>query len=122
MSDADTQLPEAAAAVPQQPRRRRWLLGLLLAPLLLVLSLSLLVYGLLASEAGTSWLLRQASSHAPTAGVQFTYAHSRGTLLGRLELDDVALSVAGSEVDVGSLQLQWRPRDLWQRLLHVESL
>ena len=124
MSDADTPVPEAAAAAPPQPQspRRRWLLWLLLAPLLLVLALPLLVYGLLASEAGTSWLLRQASSHAPTAGVQFTYAHSRGTLLGRLELDDVALSVAGSEVDVGSLQLQWRPRDLWQRLLHVESL
>lgn len=109
-----------AEAVPR--RRRRWLRWLLLTPFVIAALLPLLAYALLASESGSRWLLRQASQLAPTQDVQFRFASSRGALLDRIELDDVEVEAAGARVAIDGLQLQWQPRALLQRQLHVELL
>ncbi|MCB1800979.1 MAG: translocation/assembly module TamB domain-containing protein [Gammaproteobacteria bacterium] len=111
----------ASVSVDTPRSRRRWLRWLLL-PVLVVLLLPLLAYVLLASEGGSRWLLHQASQLAPEFDARFEFAESRGALLDRIELDGVAIEAAGAQVAIDELQLQWQPRALMQRLLHVELL
>ena len=90
--------------------------------LLLLLLLALLpaaLFGLLATEGGTAWLLRQASELAPRQGIEFRYGDVRGDLLGRMVIDDLQLGIGDTRVESGQLLLHWRPEALWQRRLHI---
>ncbi len=97
---------------------RRWLLWPLL---LLVLALPLAVFGLLASESGSAWLLQQLAGAARGQGVEVRFAGSSGSLLRRLEITELSVQVADARVDAQRLLLAWQPRALFDRRLHVEA-
>lgn len=96
----------------------RWLLW----STLLLLLLPLLVGALLLTEPGTAWLLRQAPDLLRPMGIELRLAESRGSLLGRLELSDLQLSVANNRVEAKQLLLQWQPLALAERRLQIDEL
>ena len=96
-----------------------------IALLLLLLLIALLPLGawrLLGSEAGSDWLLRQLAERGGAVGVEFRYAHRSGDLLGRLELHDVRVAVAETQIAVRQLVLDWRPQALFARRVHVNAI
>lgn len=97
-----------------------WRLLVLLIVLLLALPLGVL--GLLASESGSAWLLRQAVAAARTQGIEIGFARSTGNLLRRLELDQLKVFAADTRIGAQRLVLQWRPQALIEPRLHVELL
>ena len=103
---------------------RRW--RLLWAALALILALAaglpLGVYGLLASESGTRWLLQKATQLAQSPDFSLQLAEVNGSLLGHLELGGIRLHAAGTDIDVEKLSFRWMPTALMGRLLHVQEL
>lgn len=102
-------------------RKRRilgWLFGITLAIPLLAAGV---LYALVATEAGSRWLLERA---AMLTGEQttFTYAHSRGRLLDRIELTDLTIDAAGSRIRIGEVTLDWSPRTLLDGSVLVNAL
>jgi len=98
---------------------RRWVLWPLLA-LLLLLPLGAL--GLLGSERGSAWLLRQAADLAPAYGIAFGFDRSSGSLLRQLELEGIELAAGELRISARHLIVQWQPRALFDRRLHVERI
>lgn len=102
-------------------RRRRilgWLLGTALAIPLLVLAA---LYGLLATEPGSRWLLERAAALADDQ-TTFAFAQSRGRLLDHIELTDLAIEAAGSRVKISGVTLSWSPRALLDGRLLIDEL
>ena len=98
--------------------RWRWLL----IPLVLLLALPVALLGLLASSGGTEWLLRQASELARPAGNELSFEQSAGSMLGRLELSGLVFEGLDARVQIDRLVLDWHPRALLERRVHVRAL
>ncbi|MCB1722333.1 MAG: translocation/assembly module TamB domain-containing protein [Gammaproteobacteria bacterium] len=116
-----SETPPAAPARPK-PSGWRWPRRVVALLLSIIVLLPLAAYLVLATEVGSGWLLHRISAAAPSQGIRFAFARSRGALLDDIELGDVVLEVAQARVEVGTLHLRWRPQDLLQHLLHVERL
>lgn len=101
-------------------RRWLWLLPVLLLVLLLALASGLLA--VLASDSGSTWLLRQASGLVRSHGIEVAFVRSRGNLLRRLELEGLDLVVGDTRIAARQLVLQWRPRALFEHRLHLEQI
>jgi translocation and assembly module TamB len=97
--------------------RWRWLL----VPLLLLLALPVALLGLLSSSSGTEWLLRQAAELARPAGIELSFELSAGNMLGRLELRGLVFAGMDTRVQIDRLVLDWRPRALLERRVHVRA-
>ncbi len=119
MQETDAPAPHAPAK--RGPVRRllriAWRTGLVALLLLGVLAAALL--GLLGTRAGSDWLLR---TGAERAGVGLDYAALRGTLLGRLEIDDLDVDADGTHVQVRRAVLHWDPAALLSPALVVKEL
>ena len=89
---------------------------------LFLLALPVLLLALLATDGGTGWALRQSVELLRDAGVEVRLVHRSGSLLGRLELDDLAVAAADSRLEIGHLVLDWRPRALLDGRLQVRLI
>ncbi|MFV0278885.1 MAG: translocation/assembly module TamB domain-containing protein, partial [Parahaliea sp.] len=98
---------------------KRWLLGGVLALLLLPLAALLLVFWLGASEGGTRWLAGQARA---ALGEQFSWHQLEGRLFGRLRLAGVEIRQPGLEATLDEVVLDWAPARLLSRELKVRQL
>ncbi|MBK5931455.1 translocation/assembly module TamB domain-containing protein [Halochromatium salexigens] len=113
----------ADAPDASRPRRARRLLrplrwiGSLIG---VVLILSLLAVGfVLGTQTGLRTLMAVSDDLAPGL---IQASRVEGRILGRLELDDLALRLPGLEVSIGTLRLDWRPGALFTGTLHVREL
>lgn len=89
------------------------LLGLLL--LLCVGALSLMLY----HPAAPGWLLEQVRERTD---LNLDVAHYQGTLAGPLNLQGTRLQGDFGQLEIGRLDLDWRPAALWRWQLHIASL
>ncbi len=101
-------------------RRLAW--GVLFLLLVLGAGLPLGGYGLLASTAGTRWLLQTMAELTKSADFSLQIGEINGTLLDELQLREVRLRAAGSALDIETLALRWHPAALLARRLHVQAL
>ncbi len=90
--------------------------------LLLLFAVPLGLLGLLASESGSAWLLRQAGVLARPAGIELGFRQSAGSLLRRVELSGLVFAGSDTQVEIDTLVLDWRPRALLERRLQVRAL
>lgn len=119
MSETDTpQTPDTAPPPPAKPKRRRWR-WLLWLPLLLIALLLAASAWLTGSRAGFAWLMQ---SLGGLSGNAVSVKKAEGTLWDGFKLSEVRVRSAGSDVDIESVQLDWRPSALWQRQLWVRQL
>ncbi len=96
----------------------KYVIGVVLALLVL---LGAVLGGLalaLGTQAGTRWLIAQLAQRSAALDV----GSVQGTLLGTLRLQDVSYHGSGTQIDIQRLSLQWRPRRLLGRELYVDSL
>lgn len=101
---------------------RGLLFGLRLA-LLSGLALFSLVFALLATEAGSRWLVYAAAGLVERAQLaQVSLGRVEGRLLGRLGLHDLTVEQGAVRVSAGYLGLHWRPSALLDRSLHVLAI
>lgn len=98
------------------------LLRALVLALLLILAIPVVLIAILATETGSGWLLSRADELARPLGIELSIERSRGSLLRRLELDGVTFEGVGTRLELGHLLLQWQPRGLLERRLHIEAL
>ncbi len=96
----------------------RTALLLILLPLLLVA----VVVGLLATESGSGWLLRQAVHQAGQGDLQLALQRSEGRFIDHLTLHGLSVRQADTEVEIGRLDLRWNPRALLDRRAHIQAL
>ncbi|MEQ8356335.1 MAG: translocation/assembly module TamB domain-containing protein [Kiloniellaceae bacterium] len=84
----------------------------------------ILGYTWLQSESGRDWLVRQIEAAASTPGeTQLFIDNLEGDLPGNLRATGITVSDSeGSWLRVGSLEVTWRPWELLNRTLEVESL
>lgn len=94
--------------------RRRIALTLALGVLLLPAA----VFGLLASETGSRWLLGMAAGFA---GDQMSFERAEGTLLSPLAVFGLKLRLAGHRLDIDELRLRYRPTALLRGVAHIED-
>ena len=105
-----------------QPRRRhrarplRWIASLLGVVLILMVMALVFVLG---TQTGLRALLAVTDDLAPGL---IQVSRAEGRLLGRLELDDLALRLPGLDASIGSLILDWRPGALFTGTLRVRAL
>lgn len=96
-----------------KPVVRNLALATLAGLLLLGLALAVLLF----TGPGLKLLVRA----APLAGVELRYAALEGSL-ARFEAEELALSVAGTTVEIAQFSLNWRPLALLQRQLDLDTL
>ncbi len=99
-------------------RLLRWLLLLVV----LILAAPAVMLAFLATESGTAWTLGQARDLVRPLGIEFGFARSRGSLLRRLELQDLVLAMADSRFEAERVLLQWHPTALFGLRLHIRAL
>lgn len=93
---------------------------ILLAGLLVfVISLILILALLLSTERGTRTTLNLAERFAPG---ELIVEHGQGSLLGELTLAKVIYRDQGVAVEVDDILLDWRPRQLLKKKLHINNL
>ncbi|WP_225747687.1 translocation/assembly module TamB domain-containing protein [Eikenella sp. Marseille-P7795] len=109
----------AAGSAPPPKRRRRWLRRLLAAFLLLLTLLLLSVLWLAGTESGLRFGVTQIPSWF---GVDIRVKTLRGTLWRGFQGEEIQVASEGADVDISSISLQWQPKELWQRRLHVNRL
>lgn len=96
------------------------IVGLVLTGLLVfVISLILILALLLSTERGTGITLNLAERFAPG---ELTVEHRQGSLLGELTLAKVIYRDQGVAVEVDDILLDWRPRQLLRKKLHINNL
>lgn len=98
---------------------KKWLKRLLAG---LVLSLLLLVgaaWVLLGTQPGVNWLLQTGKALVPG---ELEVQQVEGHLLGRLRLSRVKYENPDMLLSLDELILSWNPRELWQRVLHINEL
>ena len=101
-------------------RRTGTVLGILLAGLcVLVISLCLLVWLMLATERGTEFALSAAQRFAPG---ELNVEHRSGTLMDSLQLARVQYTDESIAIDLENLTLVWQPRRLLSKTLHINEL
>ena len=99
---------------------------ILLLPIMLVITLWLLV----STPGGTKWLFDQGINIAEAQHIQVRYAAIRGTLLERLELDQLqvilgsgeAEQTATDEISLGEFIFQWQPAKLFDGIVSIDLL
>ena len=96
----------------------KWLKRLLLGLVLTLVLLLGIVWALVGTEGGVGWLLQQAQERVP--GLQV--AQARGHLLDRLELEGLRYADEHLEAQVDHLVFDWRPKALFESLLHLRAL
>ncbi len=92
---------------------------LLLTLVMLTILPPALAFALLASEAGSRWLVEIALRH--TQGM-VSVAGIKGNLLDRVELDSLRVQHGGLELSIEQSVLDWRPWALLDGTLHIETL
>lgn len=107
---------------PVHKPRRRWWRWLVFSILLVVVLIPVGLVALLGTERGTDWLLRQVSAVLPAETVSVDYGRSEGHLLDRLVLRDLQVVAADTRIRVATLVLDWRPKALIERRLHVQAI
>ena len=104
----------------------RRLARILLRSVLLLVALPPLLiavfFGLLATESGSGWLLRQAVHQAGQMDLQLALQRSEGRFIDHLTLYGVSVRQADLEVEIGRLELRWEPRALLDRRAHIQAL
>ena len=98
---------------------RRYLLWFIL---LLVIGLPLSIYGLLATEAGTRWLLQQVAERTRSAEFSLQLGRVEGNLLHQLSVQNVQIKTAAEQVLVDRMVLRWNPASLRHFRLHIHAL
>jgi len=96
----------------------RWLLW----SWLLLIAIPSVLVGILMTESGSAWLLRQVPEMVKPLGIEFAVDGIQGSLLGRLELKGVRAESDGIRFHAGRLLLQWRPAATVNRSLHVQAI
>jgi translocation and assembly module TamB len=117
--------PETPPPPPQTPakkrhRLRRWILGLLLALVLLLVLVAGLGWYAVSTESGTRALLARVSHMVP--GGELTIGAQSGPLTGPLDLRDVHYHTATMDVRLSHVYLAWKAGRLRQRMLDIEQL
>ena len=101
-------------------RRTTSVLGIVAAGLLvLIITLLLILWLLLATQRGTQIVINMAERFAP-GELQVDY--QGGSLAGTLTLDRVQYTHANIDLEVVDLTLAWHPSQLLKRTLYVEEL
>lgn len=95
---------------------RKWLLVL---GLLIVLIIPIALLGLVGSEAGSRWLLRQVFAYLPA---QVTVVAMEGRLIDRIALSDLHYQSDTETVAVENLVFAWRPRELLSGTVKIVDL
>lgn len=103
-------------------RLLRWSFRLLLGLVVVVLSLVFAATALLASETGTRWLFDRAPGWLAPLGVELRIGGVEGSLVGRLDIDDLRVATGDLNVEIETLRLHWRPRALLVRRIDVTAL
>lgn len=115
---AEDSVPPAKATAPARPARARlwgkrlgWVLGLLLAPILLAALF-------FATPIGKRFIADQIASVAPASGLRFTVGRIEGDIYGQATLRSVTLSdPKGAFLTIPEVELDWRPLNwLWSGL------
>nr|VFJ87518.1 MAG: translocation and assembly module TamB [Candidatus Kentron sp. H]VFJ89310.1 MAG: translocation and assembly module TamB [Candidatus Kentron sp. H]VFJ95897.1 MAG: translocation and assembly module TamB [Candidatus Kentron sp. H] len=101
--------------------------GVIYLLILPVTIISLMAFGLGATEPGTRWAVRHAlpAISAMATGDRLRIRASEGTLLSSLTLTGIAYHPTQSSnapTTLESVSLQWRPRALFSGLLHIHRL
>lgn len=86
---------------------------------LLTLMIALLLFGALlaSSESGLRWTYRLAVQFTPG---QLSIDEMHGRLLGPLRLGGIHYTRGDTRIDIGRLELEWAPRELLVRTLHIK--
>ncbi|CAN5229689.1 translocation/assembly module TamB domain-containing protein [soil metagenome] len=106
------------AEAPKRSRRvLRWLLGIGVTLVVIVVVLAGLVLATLSSETGTRWLVARAVQSLDGA---LTIDNPTGSLLGGVGFDRLVWKSAEQTVTVDRLSAQWSVRPL--RTIHVDTL
>lgn len=87
--------------------------------LAVVLAVPAALVTLVATEAGSRWLLGMASR---AAGDRFSYESVEGTLVSELRLSRLKVRAADQRAEVGEVILRWRPTALLLGRLHVQRV
>ncbi len=91
---------------------KRWMLVTLLG----IVAVPAVILALLATEAGSSWLLGVASR---AAGERFSYQSVEGDFLSELRITGLKVSAADQRAEIAELHFRWRPVALLTGRLHV---
>lgn len=97
---------------------KKALFVLLLLPILLIV-LAVSAYTLIASEAGTRWLL---TTLAERSGQQIELQGVQGNLLRELFVQQLHVQHCAADVTLQDIQLRWHPRMLLQRDVSIAHL
>lgn len=91
-----------------------------LSTLLLLPPLLLLV--LLGTQGGSRWFLDVLPEWLPASAPQLQIVHHRGTLLGPLEIERLAVSTEQMRFEATSLTIRWSPRALFAGVLALDQI
>jgi translocation and assembly module TamB len=94
----------------------------LLLVVALPLLLSAIVVGLLATESGSGWLLRQATQLVSQGELQLELQRSEGRFVDHLTLHGLSVRQADMAIEIGRLELRWNPQALLDRRAHIQAL
>ncbi len=111
---------------------KRWR-RLLWISLATVISLPLLIvligYSLLASQAGSAWVLEQVAGQLRNQQIVLQYQSFSGTLLDQIKLSGLSVTLPPAEgssekqlVEIDHLQFAWQPSRLLDRELHIKNI
>lgn len=111
-------------------KRWRRLIWISLAVVIsLPLLLGLVTYGLLATQAGSAWLLDQLAGQLRKQQVIIQYKSFNGALLNEVALDGLSVqlpAVEGSSenqrIEIDRLHFAWQPFRLFERELHIQNI
>ena len=92
---------------------------IVLIAILLLIVLQVVVAGLLGTEAGSRWLIRQL---LPLVPGELQIKHVRGRFLDALDLQQIRYHLDDTTVSVDSARLALRTESLWRGWLHLDQL
>lgn len=99
-----------------RPGRRMFVAILVLA---LAGSLFAVLFWVAATPSGTRWLLTTA---VPKSGVSFSARSIEGSIASRLHLTELKIGLAHQRLEIGKLELRWRPILLLSGMIAVQEL
>lgn len=94
----------------------RWLASIILGTVVLI---PLLITGLVASEAGSRWLVEQSQTYLP---VEVEYDEFSGTLLNEFQFTRFSLKTETIAYTPKQLTINWQPSALLAGIVRIESL
>ena len=98
---------------------KKWFLRLTIAVTCLIVLLLGAGYFLLGTQSGTDFLVSQAQQQLDGS---LQIGSARGTVLDRLEVQDISFTTPQNKTEIGSLLLDWKSTDLLHRNFHILQL